>query len=318
MDQDSAYMVAASKVPMLKPETGNALPITQVVEGVETTIAPVRAEEKAQRRAVNTAHGITTTSTQATGVHSTTIDNLSDVVIYSFFASQPNSQQLDNKDLQQIYLNDLEEMDLRWQMAMLTIRARIFLKNIGKKFSMNGNETIGFYKLKLECYNFHKGGHFTRECGAPRSQDTKHKESTRSSVPVETPASVALVSCDSLGGYDWSDQAEDDLTNFALMVYSSTSSNSGIIDKCKTGLGYNDVPPPYTGNFLPSKPDLSSLEELVNEPIVNESTVKKPAGNQQQDLQDKGVINSGCSRNMTGNTSYLTDYEEIDGGYVSI
>nr|GFD13747.1 ribonuclease H-like domain-containing protein [Tanacetum cinerariifolium] len=41
-------------------------------------------------------------------------------------------------------------------------------------------------------------------------------------------------------------------------------------------------------------------------------------GNQQQDLQDKGVINSGCSRNMTGNTSYLTDYEEIDGGYVSI
>ncbi|GKF30290.1 hypothetical protein Tco_0100088 [Tanacetum coccineum] len=40
-------------------------------------------------------------------------------------------------------------------------------------------------------------------------------------------------------------------------------------------------------------------------------------GNLQMDLQDKGVIDSGCSRHMTGNMSYLTDYEEIDGGYVA-
>ncbi|GKF63300.1 hypothetical protein Tco_0186748, partial [Tanacetum coccineum] len=53
--------------------------------------------------------------------------------------------------------------------------------------------------------------------------------------------------------------------------------NCQIVDKCKTGLGYNAVPPPYTGNFMPPKPDLSfsSLEELVNEPIVSEPTVKK-------------------------------------------
>ncbi|GKF25465.1 hypothetical protein Tco_0081359 [Tanacetum coccineum] len=40
-------------------------------------------------------------------------------------------------------------------------------------------------------------------------------------------------------------------------------------------------------------------------------------GNPQMDLQDQEVIDSGCSRHMTGNMSYLTDYEEIDGGYVS-
>ncbi|GJU87683.1 hypothetical protein Tco_1295229 [Tanacetum coccineum] len=51
--------------------------------------------------AVNTAHGATTASTQATAVNSTTIDNLSDVVICAFFASQPNSPQLANEDLQQ-------------------------------------------------------------------------------------------------------------------------------------------------------------------------------------------------------------------------
>ncbi|GJU30863.1 hypothetical protein Tco_1174452 [Tanacetum coccineum] len=50
MDQDSTHMVAASKVPMLKPENGNSPPITKVVEGVETIIAPTTAEEKAQRR----------------------------------------------------------------------------------------------------------------------------------------------------------------------------------------------------------------------------------------------------------------------------
>ncbi|GJR12897.1 putative ribonuclease H-like domain-containing protein [Tanacetum coccineum] len=43
----------------------------------------------------------------------------------------------------------------------------------------------------------------------------------------------------------------------------------------------------------------------------------KPVGNPQMDLQDQGVIDSGCSRHMTGNMSYLTDFEEIDGGYVA-
>ncbi|GKF85247.1 hypothetical protein Tco_0250145, partial [Tanacetum coccineum] len=78
--------------------------------------------------AVNTAHGATTASTQATAVNSTTIDNLSDAVIYAFFASQPNNPQLDNEDLQQIVPDDLEEIDLRWQLAMLTMRAKRFLK----------------------------------------------------------------------------------------------------------------------------------------------------------------------------------------------
>nr|GEW69051.1 ribonuclease H-like domain-containing protein [Tanacetum cinerariifolium] len=178
--------------------------------------------------AVNTAHGVTTASTQATAINSTTIDNLSDAVICTLFASQLNSPQLDNEDLQQIHPDDLEEMDLRWQMYMLTMRARRFLKNTGRKFSMNGTETIGFDKSNVKCYNYHKKRHFAKECRTLRSQDTNHKESTSWTVPMETPASSALVSCDGLGGYDWSDQAEERPTNFALMAYSSTSSNSEV------------------------------------------------------------------------------------------
>ncbi|GJU35373.1 hypothetical protein Tco_1183727 [Tanacetum coccineum] len=88
-------------------------------------------------REVNTAYDVTTASTQATAVNTTTIDNLSDAVICAFFASQPNNPQLDNEDLQQINPDDLKEIDLRWQMAMLTIRARRFLKNTRRKLTMN-------------------------------------------------------------------------------------------------------------------------------------------------------------------------------------
>nr|GEY18593.1 hypothetical protein [Tanacetum cinerariifolium] len=216
---------------------------------------------------VNTAHGVTTARTQATTVNSTTMDNFSDAVICSFFASQPNSPQLDNEDLQQIHPDDLEEMDLRWQMVMITMRAMRFLKNNGRKFSMNGTDTMGFDKSKVKCYNCHKRGHFARECRALKNQVNMTRENSRRTVPMLTPATSTLVSCDGLGGYDWSDQVEEGPTNFALMAYSFTSSNS--------------------------------------------------KGNPQQDLQDKGVINSGCSRHMTWNMPYLIDYEEIDGGYVA-
>ncbi|GJZ18177.1 putative ribonuclease H-like domain-containing protein [Tanacetum coccineum] len=74
---------------------------------------------------------------------------------------------------------------------------------------------------------------------------------------------------------------------------------------------------------MPPTPDLSftRLDEFVNKPVVENckamSSEEEPKGNPQIDLQDQGVIDSGCSRHMTGNMSYLIDYEEIDGGYVA-
>ncbi|GJW90296.1 hypothetical protein Tco_0167849 [Tanacetum coccineum] len=188
--------------------------------------------------AVNTTHGATTASTQATAVNSTTIDNLSDAVICAFFSSQPNSPQLDNEDLQQINPDDLKEIDLRWQMAMLTMRARRLLKNTRRKLTINGNETIGFNKSKVECYNSHKRGQFTRKCRAPRNQENRYRENTKRVMPVETTTSNALVSCDG-SGYDWSDQAEE-------------------------------------GILMPPKPDLSfsELEEFTSEPIVIKPVVE--------------------------------------------
>nr|GEZ99052.1 hypothetical protein [Tanacetum cinerariifolium] len=91
------------------------------------------------------------------------VDNLSDVVIYSF-ASQSNSPPLDNDDLKQIDADDLEEMNLKWQMAMLTMRARRFLQRTKRNLGANGTTFVGFDMSKVECYNYHRRGHFAREC----------------------------------------------------------------------------------------------------------------------------------------------------------
>ncbi|GJV08888.1 hypothetical protein Tco_1346544 [Tanacetum coccineum] len=241
---------------------------------------------KAYESEVKRTSSSTTNSRNDAADSLTTVENLSDVVIYSFFASQPSIPQLDNKDLQQINHGDLEEMDLRLNIAMLTMRARRFLKNTGRKLDMANKERIRFDKSK----------------------------------------------CDGFG-YDWSDQAEEGLTNFALMAYSSTSlsssTNSEVClesiearllvfkknefvyeedikllkheiylrdldiaelkrklelatkekDECKIGLGYNAVPPPYTRNFKPPKSDLvyPSLDDFVDvNEFVSESVVENP------------------------------------------
>nr|GEZ16242.1 ribonuclease H-like domain-containing protein [Tanacetum cinerariifolium] len=161
-------------------ENGNKPLVTIVVEGVETIIAPATAEEKGHRsnEAVNIAFGVTTAGTQVNIANSTNIDNLSDAIICAFLASQSNSSQLVNEDLKQIYLDDLEKMDLKWPITILTMRARRFLKNTGRKLNLNGNETVVFDKTKVKCYNCHKRGYFARECRAPRAQENRNRDGT--------------------------------------------------------------------------------------------------------------------------------------------
>nr|GEW27203.1 hypothetical protein [Tanacetum cinerariifolium] len=167
----------------------------------------------------------------------------------------------------------MEEMDLRWQIAMLTMRARRFLKKIRRKLTVHGNETIGF-------------------------------DNSRRSVHVETSTSITLVSCDGLGGYDWSDQEEEGeivirelrkkleivkkekdgiQLNVGKFEHASKSLykliECQIVDNCKKVLGYenyNAVPLPYTGNFMPLTHDLSfiGLDEFVNKPVVENCKAK--------------------------------------------
>ncbi|GJT62211.1 putative ribonuclease H-like domain-containing protein [Tanacetum coccineum] len=155
--------------------------------------------------AVKTAHCVFSANSKDNASTLPNVDSLSDAMIYSFFA---------------------KEMDLKWQMTMLTMRARRFLKKIGRNLGVNGIDTIGFDKTKVECYNCHRRGHFARECRASKHQDNRNREITRRIVPVEETADVKALVAQDRFGYDWSDQAKEGPTNFSLMAYTSSSSSS--------------------------------------------------------------------------------------------
>nr|GEY39876.1 ribonuclease H-like domain-containing protein [Tanacetum cinerariifolium] len=128
-----------------------------------------------------------------------------------------------------------------------------------------------------------------KEVRSPK--DTKNKDTQRRIVLVETSNSNALVSqCDGVGSYDWSFQADEEPTNYAIMTFTSSSSSSfdnevidyddlissesddsvptsPVRDRYKSDEGYHVVPPSYTGTFMPPKPDLV----FHNAPTVNET-----------------------------------------------
>ncbi|GJY89337.1 ribonuclease H-like domain-containing protein [Tanacetum coccineum] len=183
---------------------------------------------KVTNEAVNIALYVTTASTQGQASSSTYIDD----VMFSFLVNQSKSPLLDNKDMEQIDSDALEEMDLKWQVTMLTIRIKRFMKKTRRNLNLNGKEVVCLDMTKVECYNCHRKGHFARDCRAPRNQGNRNGDNARRVVPVET-STNALVVQDGVGGYDWSFQDEDRPINFALMAYTSQGSSSSLSSDTK-------------------------------------------------------------------------------------
>nr|GEY82550.1 hypothetical protein [Tanacetum cinerariifolium] len=238
------------------------------------------------------------------------VDSLSNAVIYSFFASQSTSPQFDNKDLKQIDVDDLEEMDLRWQMAMLTMRARRFLQKTGRNLGANGPTSMGFDMSKVECYNCHRKGHFASECRStkdPRRPDTA--EPQRRTVPTNEKTGL---------GYNSQvfTKAMFDFGNY----YSSESNckswpPSNLYDRFQPSGWYHVVPPPYIGTFMPPKPDLV-FNIVPQKPVSNPAvrpvsvalpniTVTRPRHANQVVTKSKSPIRQHLTRNPSSRTSNL-------------
>nr|GFD14937.1 hypothetical protein [Tanacetum cinerariifolium] len=168
------------------------------------------AEVKSSSSTSHNTQNIAFVSLQNTNI---TNESVSVVPSVSAASIKPSSSILPNVD----NLSDAE-MDLKWQIAMLTMRARRFLQRSGRNLGGNGTTSIGFDMSKVEYYNCHRRGHFARECMSPK--DTRNKDTQRRNVPVDTSTSNALVSqCDGVSSYDWSFQADEKPTNYALVVF---------------------------------------------------------------------------------------------------
>ncbi|GJR67781.1 putative ribonuclease H-like domain-containing protein [Tanacetum coccineum] len=304
-------------------------------------------------------------------------DNLCDVVICAFLASRPNSPQLSQEDLEQLHLDDLEEMDLQWEMAMLTIRERRFIKRTGKILDMNG-QRVGFdsssssdsevdscsktcvkayaslkeqydnlssdykksqfnlvyYKAGLELVEARLAHYKKNESGFEESINVlKLEVRLRDNALNEYKMNLEKAKKDR-------DQLKQTLEKFQN---SSKSLNnileSQVIDKSKTGLGYDaatvvshavesfmnlsdksgldkgyhSIPPPLTGNFIPRKPDLTLMDEIVESENLDVTTVFTPCN--VKTVEDKGVSNkveSNADRMNNTSDPIIEDWNSDD------
>ncbi|GKA38385.1 ribonuclease H-like domain-containing protein [Tanacetum coccineum] len=98
------------------------------------------------------------------------------------------------------------------------------LLQTGNKIFINANDTAGYDKSKVECFNCHKMGHFNRKCRAPRNKEGqfKNQDNTRKHGNNEDTSSKVMLAIDGVG-FDWSDMAEEQVqTNMALMAFSDS------------------------------------------------------------------------------------------------
>ncbi|GKA30238.1 ribonuclease H-like domain-containing protein [Tanacetum coccineum] len=316
-------------------------------------------------------------------------------------------------DLEQLNEFDLEEIDLKWQVAMISMRLKKFYKKSGRKIHFDANEPVGFDKTKVECYNCHKTGHFTRKCRSKENQDNKRrdvwnsgykaKDNGRRSGKQEEPN--ALVTLDGkeaqLVGYQqnqlWYEEKikfmkvdlddktdvltyhkkllaealkekdelkpnhrygsilsyENEVLQSVFMNKESDVENKPLYDRFVSAEGMHAVPPPMTGNYMPSGPDIeidyskftydpkqsetsesnesnsktseyttcdsdssNSTPKVVIEPMPKPAVIEPKVDDPHKALKNKGIVDSGCSRHMTGNKAYLADYQDYNGGPV--
>ncbi|GJY26165.1 ribonuclease H-like domain-containing protein [Tanacetum coccineum] len=212
-----------------------------------------------------------------------------DEVMHSFFANQSNAIEVSYEDLTQVDKHDLEEMNLKWQMAMLSMRVNKFYKKTWRRLKFNANEPAGFDKSKVECFKCHKMGHFARECRSKGTQDSKRRDAS-----LYCSAERRILMTDALMAFTSDNEVDlDDKTNLLeyhkkllaeaiqekedlkskLEKFQNSSKglakllNSQLSAKDKSGLGFDgqitesdlfnfdmkEIPPPLTGIYMPPR-----------------------------------------------------------------
>nr|GEU43938.1 putative ribonuclease H-like domain-containing protein [Tanacetum cinerariifolium] len=180
---------------------------------------------------VSTLYGVSTSSGHNLQMEGSS--SYTDELMYSFFTDQSSGPQLDHEDLEQVDDFDLEEMDLKWQMAMISMRLKKFYKKTRRKLHFDAKEPVGFDKYKVKCFNCHNKGHFARECRSKRNQERRRRDVRNNRYKARDnrrrhakhDETKAMVTNDG-DGVDWTGHAKDDTKNYALTAFNSSNSSS--------------------------------------------------------------------------------------------
>nr|GEW70707.1 putative reverse transcriptase domain-containing protein [Tanacetum cinerariifolium] len=251
----------------------------------------------------------------------------------------------DNEDLNQIDLDDLEEIDPKWKMAMLTMRARRFLKRTGRNLGANGTDTIRVPKNPENArYKIGEGYHvvfplyigtflspkpdlvFTDDPNASESVANMFNVESSTNKPIKdmskTHRSDTPIVKDWISDFDDKTEIESVPKQIEPSFVISTEhvKSSRVVKKVehhKQAANLRTNNQKYRGHKKSWNNKACFVCGSLNYLIKDCDYYEKQMGNPQQALKDKGVIDSGCSRQMIGNISFLLEFVEIDSGYVA-
>nr|GEW46088.1 hypothetical protein [Tanacetum cinerariifolium] len=348
---------------------------TRVIEGVVQPVAPTTAEQRLARKNELKAHDLEEQSLD---------DLFNSLKIYEAEVKSSSSASTSTQNIAFVSSQTTDNTNdpvsavasVSAASAKIPVSALPNVDTLRKNLRENGPTSMGFDMSKVECYNYHRKGHFARECRSPKD--------TRRNGAAEPQRRNVLV--------------EEEPTNYALMAFTSSSSSSSDneaeilhntpsfvqpIEQVKTPRSFiktieTSIPtanhktaipkPKSNGNSKIRKACFvcKSLDHLIKDSRPVTTTVPKPnvtrprpakhivtkphspprrhinrspspkasnfspkvtaiqvpqvnvvQSNLQHALKDKGIIDSGCLRHITGNMSYVSDFKELNGGYVA-
>nr|GEX76963.1 hypothetical protein [Tanacetum cinerariifolium] len=143
-------------------------------------------------------------------------DNIMECVLHSFVAENDPDQDMIYEDFDQVDRMEMEALDLKWQLARLSLRINRFEKKAGRKMNYNNKQPARFDRRKARCYKCLQLGHFARECKV-KTVDDKDRYYAYKVTKVKTDRQKTLVSVDSM--VNWSDHEAENKSGVVENVY---------------------------------------------------------------------------------------------------